>query len=88
MTPISFGWSGWDLPCGGVEGEYYVFFYFGFNRPRFRDFSLPEGGDYACEIIDTWNMTISKLEARYSENFRVELPGTQRAAIRLRRVGG
>jgi hypothetical protein len=86
MTPISFGWSSWDLPSAGVEGEYYLF-YFGFNRPRFRDFSLPGGAEYECDIIDTWNMSVSRLEGRYSGIFRIELPGEQYIALRLRRIG-
>ncbi len=86
MASISFGWSGWDLPSGGVEKEYYLF-YFGFNRPLFRDFSLPPGGEYECEILDTWEMTITKLDGRFSGSFRVALPGKQYMALRAHKVG-
>lgn len=83
MSPISFGWSSWDLPSGGEEGAYYLF-YFGFNRPRFRDFELPQGRAYSCEVIDTWEMRIDEVEGRFSGKCRVRLPGKQYIAVRFR----
>lgn len=85
IDPIIFGMAGWDLPCGGVEGEYYLF-YFGFNQPRFRPFSMPEGVTFRVDVIDTWNMTVDTLPGTYSGEFRIDLPGRQYMAVRMTRA--
>ena len=74
--------SDWDVPCAGVKDEYYLY-YFGFNQPRFRNFSRKPGTKYRAEVIDTWNMTIERLEGTYEGSFRIELPGKQYMAVRL-----
>ena len=81
----------WDLPVGGVEGVVYIA-YFGFNRPRFRDFysdnpflgnaNMPKGR-YRVELIDTWNMTITDCGEMNHDELYVELPGKQYMAVRL-----
>lgn len=73
----------WDAPRAGVEGEYYLT-YFGFNRPRFRTFSLDPSRSYSVDIIDTWQMTVETLAEPQSGTFRVDLPGRQYMAVRLR----
>jgi hypothetical protein len=75
--------SEWDLPWGGVAGQYHLA-YFGFSRPRFRTFMMPLGSAYAVDVIDTWNMTVETLDGRYEGTFRIELPGRQYMAVRLR----
>lgn len=75
----------WDVPVGGVEGEY-MLHYYGFNRPSFREFELPSGAKYTVDIIDTWNMTIDRLEGTFEGRFRVELPGREYMAVRLIRA--
>lgn len=74
----------WDVPWGGVEGRY-VIGYFGFNRPRFRNVFLPEG-EFHVDILDTWNMTVETMPGTYTGTVRVDLPGRQFMAVRLRRV--
>lgn len=74
--------SDWDVPCAGVKDEYYLY-YFGFNQPRFRNFSRKPGTKYNVDVIDTWNMTIERLEGTYEGAFRIELPGRQFMAVRL-----
>jgi hypothetical protein len=76
--------SDWDVPWGGVAGEHLVG-YFGFNRPRFRNLMLPEG-EWAVEVIDTWNLTIEPLPGTHSGAVRVELPGRQYMAVRCVRL--
>jgi len=77
--------SDWDVPWGGVVGEY-VIGYFGFNRPSFRNVVLPEG-DFDVDVIDTWNMTVEPVPGVHRGAVRVELPARQYMAVRLRRVG-
>jgi len=74
----------WDVPWGGVEGRY-VIGYFGFNRPRFRNVVLPEGR-FHVDVLDTWNMTVDTLPDTHTGTVRVELPGRQFMAVRLRLV--
>jgi len=76
----------WDVPRAGKEGEY-LLYYFGFNRPSYRRFLTDPAVSWEIDIIDTWNMTVETLPGTYSGRFRIELPGRQFIAVRLRAVG-
>jgi len=82
---VTFGMRSWDLPCGGVPEDYYLF-YFGFNQPSFRIFNMPAGKRYKIDIIDTWNMIIEELAGTYEGEFRINLPARQYIAVRMRKV--
>lgn len=77
--------SEWDLPSAGVEDEFYLF-YFGFSQPRFRQFKMKPGINYQVELLDTWNMTVVKLDGSYEGTFRIELPGRTYMAVRMTRI--
>ena len=77
--------SDWDLPWGGVAGEYHIG-YFSFMRPRFRNIPLPEG-DYEVDVIDTWDMTVKRLPGVHSGTIRIDLPAKQYMAVRLVAAG-
>ncbi|MNJ56226.1 hypothetical protein D3C77_517610 [compost metagenome] len=77
--------SEWDVPLAGVADEYYLFYY-GFNQPRFRQYSMKPGIRYKVEVIDTWNMTIEEQTGTYEGVFRIELPGKQYIAVRMTKV--
>ncbi|WP_044441159.1 DUF5605 domain-containing protein [Agreia bicolorata] len=72
----------WDIPRAGVENEYYLY-YFGFNRPTYRRFLLEPSRSYTVDVIDTWNMTITRLAGVYRGRFRIDLPGRPYMAVRL-----
>jgi hypothetical protein len=74
--------SEWDAPWGGVP-ERHMIAYFGFNRPGFRTFSLPDEQEWRVDIIDTWGMTIERLEGLYRGTFTIPLPGRPYMAVRL-----
>lgn len=77
--------SDWDVPWAqSADGSVRVA-YFGFNRPRFRNVVLGDG-DWVIDVIDTWNMTIDRVDGIHSATARVELPGRQFVAVRLSRV--
>ncbi|WAH98474.1 DUF5605 domain-containing protein [Arthrobacter sp. MMS18-M83] len=76
----------WDVPAAGIRHEYELS-YFGFNQPTYRNFVMPAGRVYEVDIIDTWNMTIDTLPDTVEGRFRLELPGRQFMAVRLRAVG-
>ena len=74
--------SDWDVPWGGVAGDYLIG-YFGFNRPSFRTVTAPRGRRYHVDVIDTWNMTVTRLDGVFEGAFRVPLPARQYMAVRL-----
>lgn len=70
-----------DMPFN-QEGGYEIHYY-GFGRPTFRDFR--KEGNWQVEVIDTWNMTVTD-QGVHTGKFRVELPGREYLAVRLRKV--
>lgn len=78
----------WDSTCGIAQEETtkriksQYLFYYGFQRPSYRDFKIDNVTDYAVEVIDTWNMTI-RFAGVFKGKFRIELPGTQYILVRL-----
>ncbi|MBB6637784.1 DUF5605 domain-containing protein [Cohnella thailandensis] len=82
INPLKKTQMDWDVPIGGVPGEY-LLYYFGFNRPSFRVFHLEPGTRYTADVIDTWNMTIERLEGTYEGTFRIELTGREYMAVRF-----
>jgi hypothetical protein len=79
--------SEWDAPWGGVAGRHAIA-YFGFNRPSFRTVSLPGSQRWTVDVVDTWNMTVTRLPGEHSGTFRVDLPGRQYMALRFIAVDG
>ena len=60
-------------------------YYYSFMRPSFRDFCFDEETPYQAEVLDTWNMTIEN-RGVFRGKFRIELPGKEYMAIRIRKV--
>lgn len=79
--PANGGFLYWDVTVGTV-GEEYFLFYFGFNQPSFRTFTMPQGKKYKVDIIDTWEMTITEVGV-FSGDFRIDMPGKQYMAVRM-----
>lgn len=74
-----------DGPQQNKKVKDYYLFYFSFMRPSFREFYFDEESRFEVEVIDTWNMAIDK-KGTYSGKFKVELPGRQYMAIRLKKI--
>ena len=80
----------WDSVCGVPEDEWLLpvksqyIFYYSFMRPSFRTFHIDENTEFAVDIIDTWNMTVTKAGVHHG-TFRIDLPAKQYMAVRLRR---
>ena len=68
----------------GVYPEFGLF-YFGLNQPSFQLINLPEEGTWQIDIIDTWEMTITSAGSNFSGRFRLDLPGKEGIAIRIRK---
>lgn len=65
-------WETADI--GGSPGEYYLL-YFGREAPREWTFRLPryrltDGMEFAVEILDTWNMTVTPIEGVFVTKMR------------------
>jgi hypothetical protein len=79
--------SDWDVPWGGVDGEYMVL-YLGDRRPAFRNVDIPSGVSVRVDVIDTWDMTVRELPGVHSTRVHVDLPSKPYMAIRMRAVDG
>jgi hypothetical protein len=77
--------ANWDLNQSG-SGDQYRLIYFGRHQPAYKDITLPETKKYTIDIIDTWSMTIRKLDDTYSGKCRINLPGKPHMALRIRAV--
>ena len=75
-----------DLPCAGQPGRYYLYYY-GFNQPTSKTFTMQEGVRYRASVIDTWAMTIRELPGTYTGHFTIDLPGKPYMAVRLEKAG-
>ena len=75
----------WDVPRAGVEGQYYLY-YFGFSRPTYRRFLLEPAVEYTIDVLDTWAMTITRLDGTHSGRVEIQLPGRQYIAVRFEAV--
>jgi hypothetical protein len=74
----------WDIHQGGNDD--YRLIYFGIHRPAVKDIQLPDTRNYTVDVIDTWEMTITRLEGTFSGPSRVELPGIPYIALRIQAV--
>jgi len=75
----------WNVTCAGVTGEYYLH-YFGNSQSARRFIDLPGDTEFAIEIIDAWEMTITPLEGTYSGRCEIPLPGKPYIALRIRKA--
>lgn len=78
--------------AGGHVGEGwgicydYAIHYLGVCQPTYRQLVLPEDTDYEVDVIDTWNMTVTPMGVKRGI-CKIELPGKQYMALRVRKVG-
>ncbi len=76
----------WDLNQSADAEDAYRLLYFGINCPAYKDIALPEDADYTIDVIDTWEMTIARLEGPFSGKCRVNLPAKPYIALRIRKL--
>ncbi|MFZ6029258.1 MAG: DUF5060 domain-containing protein [Chloroflexota bacterium] len=68
----------------GIYPEFGLY-YFGLNQPSFQWIHLPESGTWQIDIIDTWEMTVTSAGSNFSGHCRLELPGKEGIAVRIRK---
>ncbi|MEQ7127766.1 DUF4038 domain-containing protein [Actinopolymorpha sp. B11F2] len=61
--------------------------YLGDRQPAFHSVELPDGGDYAIDVIDTWEMTVTPYGGRHRGHCRVPVGRTD-LALRVKKVTG
>ncbi len=83
LQPLDLGWD--TVPACGKTPDYYLH-YFGVMQPAERDIRLPEEHRYTVEVIDTWAMTVERLDGEFSGACRIPLPGKPGLALRIRRI--
>lgn len=80
----------WDCVCAVPEQEWrkpvksYYLIYLGYTCPAFKEYYFDDDTEFGVEVIDTWNMTIEDRGVRKGK-FRVDLPGREYMAVRLRK---
>jgi len=72
------------LEAAGWSGSDYYLLYFGAHQPLWRTFDLGQG-DFAIDVIDTWQMTVTRFAEHASGQVRVALPAKPYQAIRIER---
>lgn len=75
----------WDVPCMCTPDDSWFLYYFGFFKPLYRTFALPEDKTYEIELIDTWDMTVTKLPGTFSGEIRVDMPEKPYMAVRMKK---
>jgi len=75
-----------DEFTGGKAGEYYLC-YFGTDEPTKWKIELHDYIEFKVELIDTWEMTIRKLEGIYSGSTEIQMPGKPYQALRITKLG-
>ena len=68
-----------------VRNEF-ILIYFGDRQPIEREIMLPGEAKYSIEIIDTWNMTITRLGVNNSGKTLIHLPGKPYIALRAIKI--
>lgn len=60
----------------------YYLYYYGFRCPAFKEYYFDDEKEYEVEVLDTWDMTITKC-GTFRGKFQVPLPGKQFIAVRI-----
>lgn len=86
LAPTELNWDEVTaVPDTTYPSKEYYLTYFGFNRPRFREYYFDDESWYEVEVLDTWEMTRTKAGI-FRGKFRVELPGKEYMALRIKKV--
>ena len=64
----------------------YYLFYYGFRCPAFKEYYFDDEKEYEVEVLDTWEMTVTKC-GTFRGKFKVQLPAKQYIAVRIYEKG-
>lgn len=64
----------------------YYLFYYGYRCPAFKEYHFDDEKEYQAEILDTWDMTVTRC-GTFQGKFKLELPAKQYIAVRIYEKG-
>ena len=70
--------------CTAHAGDDYYLYYFGVRQPGVWTLKLSPDKVYDADLIDTWDMTVTRLPQSFSGECTVTLPGCPYLALRVR----
>jgi hypothetical protein len=70
-----------------IKNKEYYLIYFGNAQQKSARLNLPKDVKFRLELIDTWNMTIKKIDGVFSGTVEIKLPGTLWMAVRAIKAG-
>jgi hypothetical protein len=76
----------WNKEMQLVKNKEYYLIYYGNAQQKSARLNLPKDVKFRLELIDTWNMTIKKIDGTYSGTVEIKLPGTLWMAIRAEKI--
>ncbi|MCA9955157.1 MAG: DUF5605 domain-containing protein [Anaerolineales bacterium] len=74
--------TSWERISGSQNGAYRLF-YFGEYQPSAWAMGLPENVPFTVDLIDPWNMTITRLPGTFHNAAQIDLPGKPYLAVRI-----
>lgn len=87
VNPMAVQGPHWELAVGESPDKQHVFAYIGDNQPEFEIFDfLPKDNIYSAQVIDTWNMTSTKLNERIDKKHYFHIPRKPYQAILLTKI--
>jgi hypothetical protein len=72
-------------PGASVPGQYYLFF-LDYHQPVLAEFELPADAKFQADVIDPWNMTVTRLDGAHQGKSQLKLPGKPYQAVQFRRM--
>ncbi len=84
LEPVQIADERW-FAQSGKAGEYYLL-YTGVHQPALLELNLPQGMRFRTDLVDTWNMTVTPLDALYEGRCTLAMPAQPYQAVRLKRV--
>ncbi len=70
--------------CSAHAGDDFFLYYFGVRQPAVWTLKLSPDKVYDADLIDTWEMTVTRLPRSFSGECTVTLPGRPYLALRVR----
>ena len=67
------------------KDEYYLNYY-NLDQPRSQIVILPQKSKYNVEVINAWDMTITKLKGEFSGKSLIQLPQKPFTALRITKI--
>ncbi|AHM61156.1 hypothetical protein D770_14510 [Flammeovirgaceae bacterium 311] len=75
------------LRFAAAKGDSAFVYYFGEHQPaRWHFIHGKKTAEYSVDVIDTWNMTINKVEGKFKNGDSIPLPGKPNIALRLMEI--